>query len=132
MEYRDSSDIIISLPVNVEEFEAMKSLLKAGYEFPDQPEVWYTIASHIQSKKAWETTVEIKELANVGRKVIINRIAQDQKEIEGAKIQAKLALAMEKAANEYREEEARNPSRIVPQIPEADGSDVSDRTHRIP
>lgn len=128
----EPNELTVSLPVNAEEFEAMKMLLRTGYEVLDQPEVWYTVASHIQAQKAWETTIKIQELANVARKVIINRVAQDQKEIEGVKIQAKLALAMEKAANEFRQEEARNIERIVPEIPEADGSDVSDRTHRIP
>lgn len=121
----------MDLPLTLEAFEEMKQSLIKDYQTPDQPEVWYTIASHIQAAKAWTVSIPLKELADVGRKVIINKVAQDQKVIEAAKIQVKLEEAAKKVADAIKAEEEANPTRPVPEIPEPDGSDVHDRTHRI-
>lgn len=121
-----------NLPENAEQFLAMKVHLISSYGVKDQPEVWYTIASHIQAQKAWGVIGNWQEFANVGRKVIINRQAQDQKEIEGAKIQAKLEEAAKKVADALKaEQEANGKPETVLTIPEPDGSNLSDRTHRI-
>lgn len=130
MDYTTMGKPDFDLPTNAEQFEEMKKVM-INFGTEDQPEVWYTIASHIQAAKAWQTRMLFQELIDVGRKVIINRVAQDQKVIEGAKIQAKLEEAAKRVVDAIKAEEEKNPTRIIPFFPEADGTDVSDRTRSI-
>lgn len=124
-----SNEYQYPLPVTEAEFLLLKENLTQYHGVTDKPEVWYTIASHIQSQKPSQVTITLKELANVGRKVIINQVAQDQKLIEADKIQRKLEEVALKVAIEAKQEE-RNRERTL-EVPEPDGSDVSDRTHRL-
>lgn len=118
----------ISLPENSADFKLLKEkLIVLGVR--DRPEVWYTVASHIQKLDSTVTKCSYAYLVNAARKLLINEVAQEEKVLAGLQIEAKLKEATERASHAFKEAEASNGRDH--EIPEADGSDLSARAHRL-
>ena len=92
------------LPTTKEEYEHMKAVLIKAYGVQDDPRVWATVAGHISSVPSFKIRVAWGSLANCGKRININELAQFFRQQAVTELQTKL----EKAIKEFNEKEAQN------------------------
>lgn len=91
------------LPRTVDEFYSLQYTLITYYGLEDREDVWLAVCGHITSTPATKLRKSYADLANPGKRLSINKIAQDQKQFYISELENKLKEATEKLV---RDEEA--------------------------
>lgn len=130
--YQLTQDIPRPLPQTKEELESLKLILVHAFGLEDKPENWYRVSSELQATAPTSTHKSYRKLVNVARRIRSNEIAQNEKIIAGTAINAKLEATIKRLADEEAQKANIDEPGPLSPISEPDGSEMSDRTHRIP
>ncbi len=93
------------LPSDEWEYDDLKGILIKYFGLKqDDPKTWLTVAGHIQSTPTYKMTCSYGLLANVAKRLTVNKLAQEHKILETARLNALLQAKMEEEAKRMQEE----------------------------
>lgn len=93
------------MPTTKEEFHQMKLLFMEVYDIPNRPDVWYTIASHLQSTKPWWLRKCYFTLINPAKRLDINQMLEGFKRQHSHENQVMLNEKLAEKVVEFEKEQ---------------------------
>lgn len=99
------------MPETQDDIDNLKEIFIKYYNLEDSPTVWYTVFANIASIKANKKTISYRAITNIAKRLDINKLLQDQKQIEYQKELDRLEKA--KVKDEQKKPHPTEP--IVPQ-----------------
>lgn len=92
------------LPTNLESYQNLMGVLVAYYDVPNEPKAMATIASYICSVPAKKLRASYASLVNPAKRLEINHLANEQKNIALVKLKDKLEKAMQEATDSLKQD----------------------------
>lgn len=98
--YKATSWFPRALPQTKEDIDHVKQVFTQAFGLEDSHQVWYTLFANMASVKGSSMRVSYGSLANIAKRLDINKLLQDQKQLEYETHMDILKAKAEKILNE--------------------------------